>query len=196
MRATTKTFDLQEWLREAAAIIEASPLPGEVPGSFEGFILAHGRPYHSQKLTKDERRVVDAAIRERRSFHPRFAAQQCFGNAQSLLGNDETKRLVYVEGFAWTHVLRPVLHGWVTIKGKVIDVTVPPTSRREAKLPEPLHVLGEFSGRSYFGVPFLRSYVQRRREVTGSWGSLLEDEQDDYPLLRNSPAGAVRRQHV
>ena len=195
MPATTNAVDLQEWLRSAVVVIEAHPLPGDLPGSFERFILDHGRPYESRKLTKGERGIADAAIREHRSIHRKFERQRCFANSQALLGNDDTKTMIYVEGFAWTHALGPVLHGWVTINGKVVDVTLPPTNRREAKLAEPLQALGEFSGRSYFGVPFLRSYVGRRREVTGAVGSLLDDEEHEYPLLKNGPGGAVRRRH-
>ena len=75
----------------------------------------------------------------------------------------------------------------------MVDVTLPPTNLRETKLIEPVQVLGEFRGRSYMGVPFLRSYVDRRRKVTGGHGTLLDDEDNDYPLLRLGPKGAVSR---
>ena len=74
----------------------------------------------------------------------------------------------------------------------VIDVTLPATTRREAKLPEPLQILGEFEDRSYLGVPFVASYVAKRILTTGL-GSLLDDPQHEYPLLKNGTAKAVRR---
>jgi hypothetical protein len=188
--AGVASTDLSAWLREAAAVMEAHLRAG-APRSFEGFVLEHGRKFEPSKLTDDERKIVDSAIEEYRRLHRVFHAQQCFVNSQSLLGNDDSEQLVYVEGFAWTHALHPVLHGWLTIDGKVIDVTLPPTNRREAKRREPSQVIGEFEGRSYFGVPFLRSYVMERREITGSYGSLLDDDEHDFPLLVKDARGAV-----
>jgi hypothetical protein len=186
------SFDLKAWLRSNAAFMDAYSVGSQVPGSFERFVLEHGRSYDSAKLTENEREIVDAAIAEHHSIHKKFSWRHCFANSQCLLGNDDSKLMVYVEGFAWTHALRPVLHGWLTIGGKIIDVTLPPTTRREAKLRQPLQVLGEFTARSYFGVPFLATYVSRRREVTGSYGSPLDDGEHGYPLLANGPVGAVR----
>lgn len=193
MAITKNAFDLQEWLRSAAVVMESGPIPSEVPGSFERFVLDHGRAYESKKLTAQEKRLLEPAVTESRRIFKKFEPRLCFSNSQRLWGNDDSKSLIYVEGFAWTHSLRPVLHGWVTINGKVIDVTLPPTNRREAKLPEPVQVLGEFEDRSYFGVPFLRSYVEKRLNITGGYGSLLDDEEHEYPLLRNGPKGAVSR---
>jgi hypothetical protein len=173
--------------------IESLPLPGEGPGSLERFVLDHCHEYVSQRLTKDEDRVVAAAMVEYHAIHKAFEWRHCFTNSQGLLACDEARAMIYVEGFAWTHALRPVLHGWLSINGKVIDVTLPPRTRREAKLEEPLHVLGQFDGRSYLSVPFLRSYVDRRRRTTCGHGSLLDDAEHEYPLLRNGPKGAVRR---
>jgi hypothetical protein len=45
-------------------------------------------------------------------------------------------------------------------------------------------VLGTFSARSYFGVAFERVYIGERRQATGSFGSLLDDAEHGYPLLR------------
>ncbi|MFI5296704.1 MAG: hypothetical protein ACHREM_01290 [Polyangiales bacterium] len=188
---TTKLDDLRAHLRAHAATIEASPLPGEVPGSVEGFVVAHGNPFASAPLTADEQRVVDAAIKEYRSIHRRFHPRQCFWNSQALLGNDESETLVYVEGFAWTHALKPVLHGWLSLNGKVIDVTLPATTMKETKLREPRQVIGEFEGRTYLGVPFERAYVRQRRNETGSYGVLIGDEEHGFPLLRLGPVGAV-----
>lgn len=190
---STKLDELLEQLRVSAEMIESHPLPGEVPGSLERFVLDHGRQYLSQKLTKEERAIVQAAVEAYHALHGRFDHRHCFANSQGLLACDETRKLVYVEGFAWTHTLMPALHGWISINGKLIDVTLPATRLSDTKRREPRRVLGEFSDRSYFGLPFLRSYVERRREVTGSWGTLIDDEEHEYPLLRNGAGGAVRR---
>jgi hypothetical protein len=49
-----ETPDLKAWLREAADVIESHPLPGESRGSFERFVLDHGEPFASRKLTVAE----------------------------------------------------------------------------------------------------------------------------------------------
>ncbi len=190
---STKLDELLEHMRASAEMIESHPLPGVVPGSLERFVLNHGRPYASQMLTKAEHAIVGGAIGGYRLLRRRFDHRQCFANSQGLVVSDETRKLVYVEGFAWTHALIPTLHGWITINGKVIDVTLPATSVGDTKKREPRQVLGEFADRSYFGVPFLRSYVTRRRNVTGGWGTLIDDETHEYPLLTNGGRGAVRR---
>jgi hypothetical protein len=190
---SAKLDELLEHLRVSAEMIESHPLPGVVPGSLERFVLDRGRPYVSQRLTKAERAIVEAAVEGYRLLHRRFDHRQCFGNSQGLLACDEARTLVYVEGFAWTHALIPTLHGWITIDGKVIDVTLPATTIGDTKKREPRQVLGDFTDRSYFGVPFLRSYVTRRRKVTGGWGTLIDDEAHEYPLLGSSGRGAVRR---
>ena len=113
-------------------------------------VLEHGRAYESQRFTKEESRIVAAAIKR---HGVGFGWQRCFSNSQALLECDDSGRIVYVEGFVYTRSLYPVLHGWAAINGKVVDVTLPPRNRREARLAEPLRVLGEFVERLYFGVP-------------------------------------------
>ena len=103
---------------------------------------------------------------------------------------------MYVEGFAWTHTLIPALHGWISVNGKVVDVTLPATTIGDTRKREPRQVFGEFKARSYFGVPFLRSYVNKRREVTGGWGTLIDDEPNGYPLLVSGGQRAVRWRSV
>ncbi len=195
MRSVTSSRidELKQHLGEEAAAIESCPLPGEVPGSFERFVLNHGREYVSRCLHRDELAIVSTAIHEYRRTRGRFHRQQCFANSQDLLQCDESGKLVYVEGFAWTHALHHVLHGWLTINGKVVDVTLPPTTRREAKLREPRQAIGEFADRTYFGVPFRRAYLAQRIRATGGPGSLFDDPEHRYPLLRNRPEVAVRR---
>jgi hypothetical protein len=105
--------------------------------------------------------------------------------------------VVYVEGYVWAYGdrLQPVHHGWLTLHGKVVDVTVVTRAIAHPKRlpPEPLQVHGEFEGRVYFGVPFLRSYFRARSRLNLDRGSLLDDEPTGYELLRYGGDGAVRR---
>ncbi len=45
MSAATKTFDLPDWLRSNAAVMDAYSAGSKVPATFERFVLDHGRPY-------------------------------------------------------------------------------------------------------------------------------------------------------
>lgn len=186
---------MRESLANMARVMEAIPQPkGSAYASMERFVLDQGRPYLPAKLTVEERSVVADAVEGYRILHERFLHRQCFSNSQWLVFCDLTTRMVYVEGYAWSakHYLVPTLHGWVAINGKVIDVTLP--QETEGVLPpEPEQAHGEFDGRAYYGVPFLRSYISRRARVTGGRGTLIDDWENQYPLLRTGGIAAVRR---
>jgi len=163
--------------------------------SYEAFVLAYGRGYESASLDKTERAHVKHMLREHRAWRQRgFKYNHCFGNSQEHMSFDKTGKVVYVEGYVWPHGdrLPPVHHGWLTLHGKVIDLTVVTRAiaHPEKLPPEPLQVHGEFKGRAYFGVPFLRRYV--RDCVSTGWGSVLDDEENVYPLLKHGGDGAVR----
>jgi hypothetical protein len=69
-------------------------------------------------LTDGERRYMDQLIATyggRRSF----PMKQCYKNAQRLMIADSERRLRYCEGY----LDGSVPHAWVTINGKVVDLT-------------------------------------------------------------------------
>jgi len=182
--------ELQAWLGRTATIVDQqSAVEGYRFHSMERFVLELGRPYLSQPLTAEEAAAVEMAIESYRFGYGYFKHRECFANAQRLARTP----LVYVEGYAWTLSLYLVLHGWVSINGKVIDVTLPVEKEDDLALREPRQVRGEFEGRVYFGVPFLQDYVHQRAAATGGPGSLLDDWKHEFPLLKNGGAGAVRR---
>ena len=76
----TDVPDLEAWLRATAEVLEAHAVPGDVPGSLEGFVLGHGRVFGSATLTAAEGKIVDAAITKCRSTRPTFDHRQCFAN--------------------------------------------------------------------------------------------------------------------
>lgn len=124
----------------------------------------------------------------------KFDYKRCFENAQRLLSIDYSGKLVYVEGFVWAHGdrLPPVHHGWLTLHGKVIAVTMVTRAMAHKLPPEPLQVYGNCDGRSYLGVPFLRRYLRDQGLGPFCTGSLLDDEDNGYPLLARGGEGAVR----
>jgi len=75
-----------------------------------------------EPLTDDERQYVEKLITTfgRRMIKPKT----CYRTAQLLMLHDEEKRLRYWE------CGHPIPHAWVTINGKVVDVTAEATDRQ------------------------------------------------------------------
>ena len=149
------------------------------PDSFEGYVLREGRPYESQELTPDEMAYVLRALRR-----GVFPVKQCYYNSQMILANkDPERRFTYVEGYC-AHAVISVLHGWLEIGGKVVDVTMRSSVRaKRRQLAD--RVLGCWSdGRAYLGVPMEREYVLERMVDRRAAGSLIDDWEGGFPLLR------------
>jgi hypothetical protein len=103
--------------------------------------------------------------------------------------------LVYVEGYVMSGPTRwPVLHGWVTINGKVIDPTFTTLEMIRSGRPEPGIVMGTFRNRAYWGVALDRKYVMDRSGgEEREFQSILDDWQRGFPLLRNGVGRARAR---
>lgn len=87
----------------------------------------------------------------------------CFQNSQKLAIANE--KLTYFEGFAAGII--PVHHAWCCDEqGRVIDTT-----------------WDNALGRVYIGAPFQTSYLLRRLRDNGHFHSLLNDWENDFPLL-------------
>jgi hypothetical protein len=152
---------------------------------FEDYVLQNGRVLESSALTEEEEAVVQAAIdRALKMGHDVTEMKQCFSNAQLLVICDHSDELIYHEGFAVGRSI-VVHHGWVTINGKVVDSTwkvKEPTSR--SFLPQ--HPVGELpQGYVYLGVAIENEdYISHRISHREIVGSLLDDWEGGYPLLR------------
>ena len=106
-------------------------------------------------------------------------------------GFDQTDEDVfYVEGYC--NSIIPVQHGWLSINGKVIDLTMrlnefdePFAKRLNDKFKD--RVVGEFpESREYFGVNFTREQVQKFMAETKTAGSMIDDWTRGYPLLKSA----------
>jgi hypothetical protein len=194
----SESSDLCHLLRQRAALATRNHnRAGFEYETYEAFVLSYARGYDSARLDTRERAHVRQILREHRTWwHRGFRYKECFSNCQELMSFDRTGKLVYVEGYVWAHGdrLPPVHHGWLSLHGKVIDLTVVTRAiAHPRKLPpEPPQLHGEFEGRDYFGVPFLRSHFRERRRLNLVHGSLLDDEDCGYPLLRYGGEEAVR----
>jgi hypothetical protein len=192
----TPLESLREEILAEAEAIEMFPRPrGTQRHAYrciERFVLNRGVAFEPAPLTQAEEATVNAAIHDFRVIIGEFSYKQCYQNAQQLLACDASGRLVYIEGYVWT-LKKPVLHGWLAINGKVIDVTGTPTGLPVP--PEPPQIRGVFDSgeRAYLGVPFLRAYVRKRGRLGRGWGALLDDEDRGHELLESGGAGAARR---
>lgn len=153
----------------------------------EDYVLQKGQEFASQPLTDDELDWLFRVI-----GHQRFAIKQCYYNSQMLLMSarfhEEPHELRYVEGYA-TGVI-PVMHGWLTLNGKVVDLTM--RLRKDFKRQSAIHqrrlqnrVLGEFpEDRCYYGVTFDTAHVAREMITTGLARTLIDDWENGWPLLK------------
>lgn len=169
--------------------VKAQPIPK--PNGFEyycieDFVMQNGHVFSSEELTDEEAEIVKAAIEQAQSVGWEVhTMKQCYSNAQLVVLSDRSGQLHYAEGYAVGLASIAVQHGWVTINGKVVDVTWKldePTSRN--LLPD--HPVGELpEGYEYFGfVMENRGYIRNRIMYREIVGSLLDDWEANYPLLR------------
>jgi hypothetical protein len=90
----------------------------------EDYVLDRGTVFDAQTpLTAEEEAYIRDVIAGTRCD---FLVRECFGNAQQLVLADMAfgdAILRYCEGYASGKVGFPVHHGWVTLNGKVIDMT-------------------------------------------------------------------------
>lgn len=154
---------------------------------FEDYVLQRGTNLTSTTLTDEEEEIVQEALDHcRRAQVDVHVVKQCFANAQQLLLVATPPELIYYEGYACGRVTGfPVHHGWLTINGKVIDPTwklETPTSRSLL----PAHPVGELPEKyEYYGFPVENlDYIRFRVTTRELVGSVLDDWEADYPLLR------------
>lgn len=115
---------LREYLRSrveaASELSRITQTLGRGP-SREGYVLERGRAYLPSPLNRKEKRLVAEAVR---SMSFEVEPGSCFYNSQGLVAADPTSSLVYTEGWATAYGF-PFEHGWVSLNGKVVDLTWP-----------------------------------------------------------------------
>ncbi len=119
-------------------------------------------------LTEFQRKYVEQ-LAAHHKIH--FSPDQCYRNGQRLIIRDSEKRLRYWEGLRGG-----VPYSWLTIDGKVIDVTAEAV-RREAER-RGVAESGEHS--DYRGIVVSRREVLRHILETSEYGPVV-----DTPLLRS-----------
>lgn len=182
MSDCTTNAPLNEYL-QAVTSMRLHLLHGAAPpGPYmcaEDYVLKCGQPYESAPLTPEEQDYILEVVRRYRKRMPR---RECYSNSQMiLLLADFERRLTYVEGFALA--LIPLMHGWLDLNGKVIDVTLRHKPRRNRSALRD-RVLGDWTDeRQYHGVRLSTEYVRRKIVEREASGTLIDDWGQHWPLL-------------
>ncbi len=144
------------------------------------YVQDRGVDFESAPLTEEERNIVDQAARRTGIS---YAHKECFYNAQLM--SITSKHLMYVEGYA-NAALIPVLHGWLTINGKVVDMTWRWQDRADGP---------NFSNRiygvlppgyAYIGVEMDQDAMRVQLLETGIARSMIDDWKNGFPLVTAS----------
>jgi len=168
-------------------------------GYIDDYVLDRGVVPTSAPLTDPELQALQGAAD---LVGDAFEVQQCFANAGRLIMHDTAKVLTYHEGYAMRAGLGiPVLHAWVQINGKVIDLTWrraddDPPGDLPADHPFADRIVGTIPGTcAYLSIQIETPYLMHWIGRTGTWGSVLDDWKEGFPLIcdqpRLTPVGAL-----
>lgn len=147
--------------------------------SVEDYVLRHGQVFHSQPLTTAELQLVRATV-----AGGHWPIKQCYANSQAVILHDLDLNFEYVEGYVWDDACPlAILHGWLSLHGKVIDLTLRTKTRTRRRTWLRDRILGEFAGREYYGVRFTQAQVTQHLIETDTFGALIDDWEHGYPLL-------------
>lgn len=151
---------------------------GADQSNVEEYVAAHGQLMRAAKLTFDEARYLMQTVRKVSPLAPHndknarrtnrcrglqsFRQKRCYQNSAILIAEDEEQRLSYCEGYVCDSNLGVVEHSWVTIGGKVVDLTLRAVDRK-------------LQGRNrttmdYFGVVIPRHVLRQMQNETRRYG--------------------------
>jgi len=137
----------------------------------------------SLPLTEDEHESLFRTI----SSGHRFMQKQCFHNAQLLAL--ENPDLQYVEGYAQGNAIIPVHHAWLSLNGKLIDLTWR-TDKPNHKGRLSNRILGAIpDGWCYRGVSFDTDLIRERIIDSGETRALIGDYTRGFPLFQQERIG-------
>lgn len=155
--------------RESANIYKPK---GYYYASFDHLLSDVGKFYKPSALTPEEMQYIHDCI-DMMGFTP--AKKECFYNAQMMMLSDIDNKLEYCEGYGITII--PLLHAWVTINNKVVDLT---WTHHNGK-----YVLGKFGqDRAYMGLNISKKEIQRTLFKKEKAISFIDNWEDRFPLLK------------
>jgi hypothetical protein len=147
-------------------------------GSLYEYFALKGDAMRSSFATRDERR----AIWKRVAAHsPKI--KQCFYNAQKM-ALMHPEEFIYFEGYVVTALGFPIHHGWcMTPTGLLVDPTLRIDHDKRFSMNN--CVIGTPpTGWEYHGRWFENSRIETMWSKTGSAGSIVDDWENHWPLLK------------
>ena len=179
--------ELEEYLRGISELKRSSgfkPPVGVVYLGTEDYVLERGSEFTSRPLTPLERKAVLQAVDLAGGTRRVSVRKSCFANAQQVVLADESGLLSYAEGYAIGRAHIPMLHGWISVGGAIVDLTWKSTAPRKSGRLKTA-VLGVIpDGWMYRGVVFSGPTVLMGVLRSGMYQSLIDDWQGGWPLLR------------
>ena len=172
------TNELTMYLARMTTMVrELSPSTFNYCG-IEDYVLDRGTDQEvSEPLTTEELEFVQYLV----GMLGPFKMKQCFYNAQlTAIQNPEFQ---YMEGFAQGRAGLPCHHGWLTLDGKLVDLTWRTDSG--------VGVLGVLpEGWRYRGVTFETEHLLERWLDTGEARAVIGDWTRGFPCFQQSRVGA------
>lgn len=151
----------------------------EQPKSFEGVVLEHGNEFSDEPFTKEEEALIEKLFEG-----VPCEMKQCFHSNQTALlrntYNDLFDQFQYHEGYVAAAIV-PVLHAFVTINNKVVDVTL----RNHDDYTEDMmtRVRENRKRYDYIGIPFKNKRVIDEVIDRGESFSVIDDWKTGFPML-------------
>ena len=140
-------------------------------------LLRHGREMTTEPLTMGEARYIAKLAKSRGGVNS-FKPKECYLNSQKLRIEEHWRggrRVQYWEGYvAWKGGPLPIGHAWLTINGKVVDVT--------------LRAVAKNQPHSYFGIAITPKLLLEHMNITEAYSPVIEG-----PLQHRAFPGARRR---
>ncbi len=217
-----KVSDLGEFLADMGRL--APDVPEFKHSTVYALLLAEGQEYDNHEpFTPEERGNIHTLLEA--MGRPRFKSGDCFFNAwtlaewaspEGILGrrgrqNSLVPAVQYVEGYA-VHSAVPVLHAWVTLNGKVLDLTWMPHGvadeglgsfdarhKRHNRTYAPQRLIDRSQqlvladGAEYWGIAVPLSEMRRHLVSVGRYSPIIDDYANDFPLLRSGLPASWKR---
>jgi hypothetical protein len=168
-----------DYLKHLAAFSQMRKPSGFNYGGTEDYILDRGVDQTlSEPLTDEELDTLYFVL----NSSGRFMQKQCFYNAQMVVLYHPEFR--YVEGYAQGRAIIPVHHAWLTLNGKLIDLTWrTDKSNHKGRLRD--RIFGAIpEGWQYRGIPFDAEQIRKRIGESGEARAVIGDWQRGHPLFK------------
>jgi len=176
---TTHTEELTDILAFLESMRNLRNTNGMVQRGFaydcvEDWLLQHGK----QMAPPSQRTPAEMNRLRRLRKHVRPKLKQCFANCQSaLLSIDDN--LTYCEGYVLSVI--PIYHAWLILDGTLWDPT--------------LELLPGHQPTTYFGATFPFTVVESMMCARNTYGPLLDNWEQRWPLLRQPWIDQQSHQH-